>query len=73
MPAGELAEAMRAVLNGAEVLDWEYFESTWNEFTTEMSAHIFLCVCEHCLPPPSDTTILRGEFSEYLPLELAGV
>ena len=56
LAAGELAEAMGTLLNGTEVLDWEYFESAWNELAAEIAAHMLLCVCKHVLPRPSDTT-----------------
>jgi len=71
LAAGELAEAMRALLNGAEVLDREYFESTWNELTAEIAAGIFLGVCEHFLPRPSNTT--RVVIKLNVRREIAGV
>ena len=71
LAASELAEAMRALLNGAEILDWEYFESAWNGLAAEITTHMLLCVCEHFLPRPRDTTRVVIELN--VRREIAGV
>jgi len=71
LATSELAEAMRALRNGAEVFYWEDFESVWNKLTAEISAHILLCVSEHFLPRPSDATCVMIELNGWH--EIAGV
>jgi len=67
----KLAEAMRTLCNGSEVLDWGNLESARDELATEVAAHIFLCVGEHLLPRPSDATSVVVELN--VRREIAGV
>jgi hypothetical protein len=71
LATSELAEAMRALLNGAEVFYREDFESVWHKLTAEISAHILLCVGEHFLPRPRDATCVMVELNVWH--EIAGV
>ncbi len=52
----ELTEPMSALLNGAEVLDWESLESPRDKFATEIATHVFPGISDHRLASPGDTT-----------------
>ena|SRR5688572_21815546 len=67
----ELAEAVSALRNGAEVLDRENLESVRDKLTAEIAAHMFLRVREHVLARPGDTAIVVIELD--VGREIAGV
>src|SRR5688572_28962997 len=67
----ELAEAMRALRNGAEVLDRENLERAGDQLPAEIATHMLFRVREHVLPRPGDAAIVVIELD--IGHEIAGV
>lgn len=47
---------MYALFDGAEVFKCENFQATRNKLAAELTAHIFLGVCNHILTCPCDAS-----------------
>jgi len=56
LATSDLAEAMAALRDGTEVLDRVNDQRARDQLACEMSARVLLCVREHVLPVPRDST-----------------